>query len=62
MTPDELRRSLERADRQRRKLRRATLELRAMGESVLRARRDGPHRPDSIEAKKKLKPLAAAVG
>jgi hypothetical protein len=46
MTLEELQRRLERADRQRLLLRRATLELRAMGQSVLRARRDGLDRPD----------------
>jgi hypothetical protein len=51
MTLEELRRRLERADRQRLLLRQATLELRAMGQSVLRAKQDGFDRPDRRRAR-----------
>jgi hypothetical protein len=46
LSPEELRRRLERADHQRKLLSRATRELRDLGQRVLRDRSDGPRRPD----------------
>jgi len=46
ISPEDLRRRLERADRQLMTLRRATRELRAMGRSIRSERNHGPRRPD----------------